>query len=133
MNGMRYTPVSIAHRPSKVRDADRIEVFERGRIYERGKHEQPMMLSSLSDSLHFTVWNGFVQFSEKMHESVMPVYYFVHRGFENYCYHTEIFFTVFICIADQSYFTLVDSVDKKLISVAATKIPRRKGKGILCP
>lgn len=55
------TTIVIAHRLSTVVDADEIMVLERGRVAERGTHED---LLKLPDSLYSYLWN-------KQHEKAL--------------------------------------------------------------
>jgi ATP-binding cassette subfamily B protein len=46
------TSIIVSHRISTVRDADQILVIERGRIVERGSHDQLIRASGLYAELH---------------------------------------------------------------------------------
>ena len=45
------TVIIIAHRLSTVRDADVIAVFEKGRIVDRGRHEELLKMSKVYSNL----------------------------------------------------------------------------------
>jgi ATP-binding cassette subfamily B protein len=46
------TSIIVSHRVSTVRDADQILVIDRGRIVERGRHEQLIRTNGLYAELH---------------------------------------------------------------------------------
>jgi ABC-type multidrug transport system fused ATPase/permease subunit len=52
------TAVVIAHRLSTVRDADMIVVIDKGRIQEKGTHEQLLKKHGLYANLYAVQFNG---------------------------------------------------------------------------
>lgn len=48
------TSICIAHRLSTVMDADEILVLDKGKVVERGSHDQ---LISNSQTLYYQLWN----------------------------------------------------------------------------